>query len=211
MLIIKICQIGSNNCVSKTHRITTRPGKLTSFEMKSAEPTTIKGMLTPINITGFDSNGNIVERSLEEFTIKVDAGNLLYEGLYKSEFQINRFKNLTLHYQAPLSGNKDTSTISILNSSGDIVKSITQTISEATPILKLNGKTIINNPSQQGELIVELTNEEQRYTIDSNNIKQVNENGHYTIDIEIRDPQNKIIKVNNSNILVTSKNKLIHI
>jgi hypothetical protein len=124
-------------------------------------------MLTPITITARDANDNPIDRANDQFVIQVDNGFLLHDGSYKSSFTADRFKNLTVQYQAPKTGTATTATIQILSapkltesgmSSGTLQTSKQQQIIDATPLVKLNGTNIITTLGGSGNKTIQLNN-----------------------------------------------------
>jgi hypothetical protein len=210
LLIVEICPPSSTTCVKKTYRITVQPGKLASFTITPDSPTTLAGMLTPLTITAQDANANPIDRTAEEYVISVSAGKLLYEGGYQEKFTLHNFKNLTLYYQAPTTGNASTATIQLASTTGNVITSIQQTISLAAPSVSVNGKNLISAPAQSGSMSITLKNTDTSFTIDANNLKQVNEAALQKVQLQIRDSKNQVIKVQ-SQVQVTSSNNLLHI
>jgi hypothetical protein len=166
----------------------------------------VAGLLTPIKISALDANDNPITRTPQDYTISVTSGQFLHEGGYKSSFTVNKFKNLTFYYQAPLSGTTSaeiqiTNTINVEGTSGKIL----QNVVIAKPVITLNNATV------QGTIALQLKNTDDTSYTDEKGIKQLNLTGLQKIDIKIQDTNNgKTIAVD-SEVRVRSKNNLLNI
>jgi uncharacterized protein YxjI len=204
MIIVEICPPNQTSCVKKTQKIEIQAGDLKEIIITPQTNVSARGILTPINITAFDENKNPITRSLAEYTISTDIGQFLHEGGYKKSFKTNNFKNLTVYYQAPLTGNENSATFTITTSEGETLTGFKQPIVSATPRILLND-TYIQNKSTQ---TIKLTNTDTSYTIDNNNLKQLNKNALQKIEIQLKDEKNQTIKLG-SPVQVRSTNNLI--
>ncbi|MDR0607411.1 MAG: hypothetical protein LBG52_03475 [Candidatus Peribacteria bacterium] len=205
LLQIQMCIPGTTDCVTKNQRITIQPGPRDHFNIQPQSTFTPRGMVTPITITARDANNNPIDRTNDQFTIQVNEGLFLHDGSYKSSFTADRFKNLTVLYQAPQTGTATTATIEILSSpkltpngvsTGTLQLKATQQIIDATPLVKLNGTNIITTLGGSGNKTIQLNNT-------GNNTPQ-------KIELFIRNSQGQNINIDTS-VSIKTNNGLLNI
>jgi hypothetical protein len=162
-------------------------------------------MLTPITITARDANENPIDRANDQFVIQVDNGLFLHDGSYKNSFTADRFKNLTVQYQAPKNGTATTATIQLLSSpkltengmsSGTLQTSKQQQIIDATPLVKLNGTNFITTPGGSGNKTIQLNNTD-------NSTPQ-------KVELFIKNAQGQNINID-TNVSIKTQNNLLNI
>ncbi|MDR0860797.1 MAG: hypothetical protein LBO09_07705 [Candidatus Peribacteria bacterium] len=158
-------------------------------------------MLTSVTITARDANENLIDWVNDEFVIQVNEGKFLHEGMYKTEFSANRFKNLTVYYQAPVSGTATTATMEVVSSSllgtGKLWTSKQQQIIDAKPLVKLDGKDIISTPGGSANTTIQLKNTN-------------NTTAFQKVDLFIKNPQGQNINID-TEVSLKTKNKLVDI
>ncbi|MDR2540432.1 MAG: Ig-like domain-containing protein [Candidatus Peribacteria bacterium] len=201
LIQIKICIPGTQDCVTKTQRITTKEGPLDHFKIQSKSPTTPRGMLTSVTITARDANENPIDWANDEFVIQVNEGKFLNDGMYTTEFTTNRFKNLTVYYQAPISGTTTTATMEVVSSSllgtGKLWTSKQQQIIDAKPLIRLDGKDIITTLGGSANSTIQLKNTD-------------NTTAFQKVDLFIKNPEGQNINID-TEVSIKAKNKLVDI
>jgi hypothetical protein len=210
LMTVAMCQPGTSNCVTKSHRVILKEGEPSTFTIQSESNTSIAGVLTQVKSAAFDAAKNPVDQVSDTYTMKVDVGSLFFEGGYSPAFTVKRFKNLTFYYRAP-EGYVGPAKIELVSSTGLVLATKVQTVTVAHPEVKLNDKIIITSPSQQGNWNTTLKNYDESHSIDGNKIRQLNTNYLQKVEVRLKNPQNQPINVVDAKILVKSPKGYVNI
>ena len=102
-------------------------------------------MITPIAVTWYDKNWNVVSWWLENYDFTASIWRFLKDWAYQPSFTTNDFRKLDFYYQAPLdAADWSVATIQMKSAlNGKVVWTYAPKIVKANPVIKINGTVVL--------------------------------------------------------------------
>ena len=187
-------------------KYTVSPSNLDHIDINFGSVKSIAWMMTPVEFIWYDRYNNKISWWLEKYDFTVSQWRFYKDWVYQSGFSTNDFRNLKFYYQAPLDA-VDWSVVTLqVSHNGNIVKTYNQPISQASPVIKMNWKIVLQWKGQlKTSELYKLRDDENIYVwwkLETNKLQK--------IEVAIMDSQWKIADINGQ-VLVKSQKWLIKV